>query len=175
MEQRDAVIRPLGQPGDLGWVVMVHGELYAAEYGWDASFEALVARIVADYAAARDPAREEAWIAELGGQRVGCVFCVGKDDTTAQLRILLVDPAARGHGIGRRLVEACVHFARETGYRRMVLWTNDPLAAARRLYLAAGFRLVEEEPHHSFGVDLLGQSYALDLTAAPDVSETSTG
>lgn len=162
MPQEQAVVRPLGRPGDLGWVVMAHGELYAAEFGWGNSFEALVARIVADYAADPDRARE-AWIAELGGRRVGCVFCVRQDELTAQLRILLVDPAARGHGLGRRLVDQCVRFAREAGYRRMVLWTNDPLAAARHIYLAAGFRLVDEEPHRSFGVDLVGQNYALDL------------
>jgi len=142
---------------------MAHGELYAAEFDWDASFEALVARIVADYAAGHDPAREQAWIAELDGRRVGCVFCVHKDLATAQLRILLVDPVARGFGLGRRLVDECVRFARDAGYQRMTLWTNDPLVAARRIYLAAGFHLVEEERHHSFGVDLIGQSYALDL------------
>jgi GNAT superfamily N-acetyltransferase len=163
MPQDDALIRPLRRPGDLGWVVMAHGELYAAEFGWDTSFEALVAQIVADYASTRDPAREEAWIAELGGERVGCVFCIRKDDITAQLRILLVQPAARGRSLGRRLVHHCVEFARTAGYQQIVLWTNDPLAAARRIYLEAGFRLVQEEPHHSFGVDLIGQSYALSL------------
>ena len=161
----EATIRPLGRPGDLGWVVMAHGEVYAEEFGWDAEFEALVARIVADYAADRDPRREAAWIAELGGQRVGCVFVVAKDADTAQLRILLVDPAARGHHLGRRLVAECIGFARRAGYRQMVLWTNEPLAAARRIYLAAGFSLVSEEPHHSFGADLTGQYYQLDLAA----------
>jgi GNAT superfamily N-acetyltransferase len=161
----EASIRPLGRPGDLGWVVMAHGEVYAEEFGWNTDFEALVARIVADYAASRDPQREAAWIAELGGQRVGCVFLVAKDAGTAQLRILLVDPIARGHHLGRRLVGECVSFARRGGYRRMVLWTNEPLAAARRIYLAAGFSLVSEEPHHSFGVDLTGQYYQLDLAA----------
>jgi GNAT superfamily N-acetyltransferase len=167
----EASIRPLGRPGDLGWVIMAHGEVYAEEFGWDADFEALVARIVADYAADRDPGREAAWIAELGGTRVGCVFLVARDADTAQLRILLVDPAARGRHLGRRLVAECVGFARRAGYRRMVLWTNEPLAAARHIYLAAGFRLVTEEPHHSFGADLTGQYYELDLaehlTAAP--------
>ncbi len=156
-------IRRLGRPGDLGWVVMAHGEVYAAEFGWDASFEALVARIVADYAASNDPARETAWIAEVDGRRVGCVFCVAADETTAQLRILLVDPSARGHQLGGRLVDECVAFARQAGYARMKLWTNHPLAAARRIYLSRGFELVEEEPHHSFGVDLVGQVYELDL------------
>lgn len=160
-------IRPLGQPGDLGWVVQAHGEFYAAEYGWDTSFEALVARIVAGYAAGPDPARECAWIAELGGRRAGCVFCVAADEVTAQLRLLLVDPAARGHGLGARLVDECLAFARRAGYPRMKLWTNHPLAAARHLYLARGFSLTEEEPHHSYGADLIGQIYELDLTAEP--------
>jgi GNAT superfamily N-acetyltransferase len=156
-------IRRLGRPGDLGWVVQAHGELYAREFGWDASFETLVARIVADFAAAHDERCEDAWIAELGGNRVGCVFCVREDDTTARLRILLVDPAARGRGLGARLVGTCVDFARAAGYRRMVLWTNHPLVAARAIYLAAGFRLTGEEPHHSYGVDLVGQTYELEL------------
>ena len=157
------MIRDLGVPGDLGWVVMAHGEQYAAEFGWDATFEALVARIVADYAADHDPAREGAWIAERDGRRVGCVFCVRKDDETAQLRILLVTPEGRGLGLGRRLVDHTVAFARAAGYRRMVLWTNDPLAAARRIYLERGFRLVDEERHRSFGADLVGQNYVLAL------------
>jgi len=156
-------IRRLERPGDLGWVVMTHGEAYAAEFGWDTSFEALVARIVADYAASRDPAREAAWIAELDGRRVGGVLCVAVDPATAQLRILLVDPLARGHRLGGKLVDECVAFARQAGYARMKLWTNHPLAAARRIYLSRGFRLVEEEPHHSFGADLVGQVYELDL------------
>jgi GNAT superfamily N-acetyltransferase len=160
-------VRPLGQPGDLGWVVMAHGEVYAQEFGWNTEFDALVARIVADYAAGRDPAREAAWIAELGGTRVGCVFVVAEDDDTAQLRILLVHPSGRGHHLGRRLVAECLEFARRAGYRRMTLWTNHPLAAARHIYLAAGFTLVSEEPHHSFGADLTGQFYELDLLAAP--------
>jgi GNAT superfamily N-acetyltransferase len=159
----EATIRPLGRPGDLGWVVMAHGEVYAAEYGFNGEFEALVAKIVADYAAGPDPRREAAWIAEVGGQRAGCVFLVAKDAETAQLRILLVDPAARGRHLGRRLVAECIGFARRAGYRRMILWTNEPLAAARHIYLAAGFSLVSEEPHHSFGVDLTGQYYELDL------------
>jgi GNAT superfamily N-acetyltransferase len=158
-------IRPLGRPGDLGWVVQAHGELYAAEFGWDVSFEALVARIVADWANDHDPAREAAWIAELDGERVGCVFCVAADERTAQLRILLVDPRARGHGLGTRLTRQCLDFARAAGYERMRLWTNHPLAAARRIYLAEGFALVEEEPHTSFGVELVGQVYERSLAA----------
>jgi GNAT superfamily N-acetyltransferase len=166
------VIRPLGRPGDLGWVVMAHGEVYAAEFGWDTSFEALVARIVADYAADHDPAREAAWIAEVDGRRVGCVFCVAADQTTAQLRILLVDPSARGHRLGGRLVDECVSFARRAGYARMKLWTNDPLVAARHIYLSRGFTLVQEDPHHSFGVDLVGQVYELDLRSGVDEATT---
>lgn len=160
------IIRRAGQPGDMGWVVLAHGEIYASEFGWDTSFEALVARIVADYTAGHDPSREAAWIAEVDGRRVGCVFCVAKDDDTAQLRILLVDPAARGLGIGRELVDRCVSFARHAGYEKMTLWTNDPLVAAARIYRSAGFSLVAEEPHHSFGVDLVAQTYELDLQAS---------
>ena len=161
------MIRDLGVPGDLGWVVMAHGEQYAAEFGWDASFEALVARIVADYATDHDPAREAAWIAERAGRRVGCVFCVrsreATDGATAQLRILLVTPEGRGLGLGRELVDRTIAFARAAGYRRLVLWTNEPLAAARRIYLERGFRLVDEERHRSFGAELVGQNYVLAL------------
>jgi GNAT superfamily N-acetyltransferase len=160
-------IRALAAPGDLGWVVMAHGEIYAAEFGWDTRFEALVARIVADYATRHDSAREAAWIAELGGRRVGCVFCVASDATTAQLRILLVDPSARGHRLGSRLVDECVAFARNAGYQRMKLWTNQPLAAARHIYLERGFTLVSEEPHDSFGARLQGQVYELNLAPQP--------
>ena len=164
MQTGDVTIRHLGKPGDLGWVVLAHGEIYAREFGWDTGFEALVARIVADYAGAHDDAREAAWIAEQGGCRVGCVFCVAADEHTAQLRILLVDPAVRGHGTGARLVDECLRFARQSGYQRMKLWTNHPLAAARHIYLSRGFKLVEEEPHTSFGASLIGQVYELDLT-----------
>lgn len=159
----DATIRRLGRPADLGWVIQAHGEVYADEFGWDTSFEALVARIVADFAASNDPEREAAWIAELDGRRIGCVFCVAKDASTAQLRILLVHPDGRGRRLGERLVAECVEFARSAGYARMRLWTNDPLTAARKIYLAAGFTLAAEEPHHSFGVDLIGQKYELAL------------
>jgi GNAT superfamily N-acetyltransferase len=159
----EATLRRLGMAGDLGWVVLAHGELYRAEYGWDTSFEALVARIVADYAAVHDPDREAAWIAEIDGRRVGCVFCVAADDSTAKLRLLLVHPDARGLGLGARLVEACTDLARAAGYRCVTLWTNDVLTAARHIYQAAGFRLVSEEHHHSFGHDLVGQNWTLDL------------
>jgi len=144
---------------------MAHGEVYAHEFGWDGSFEALVADIVVRYAAARDDAREAAWIAELAGARVGCIFCVADPDRhgTALLRILLVHPDGRGHNLGRRLIDTCLEFARSAGYGRVRLWTNHPLAAARHLYLERGFRLIGEQPHHSFGVDLVGQTYELDL------------
>jgi GNAT superfamily N-acetyltransferase len=169
----ELVVRRLGRPGDLGWVVMAHGEVYDAEFGWDASFEALVARIVADYANGHDPVREAAWIAEVDGARAGCVFCVAADDTTAQLRILLVHPSARGLHLGGRLVDECIAFARSAGYERMKLWTNDPLVDARRVYLSRGFVLVDQEAHHSFGVDLVGQVYELDLVGprSPRMSE----
>lgn len=157
-------IRQLGAPGDLGWVVMAHGEQYASEFGWDASFEALVARIVADHTADGDPERSAAWIAELDGRRVGCVFCVeGDEPGVAKLRILLVTPEGRGRGLGARLVDRCVRFARDAGYTRLVLWTNDVLVSARRIYEAAGFTLADEEEHHSFGHDLVGQHWALEL------------
>ena len=165
MAAGDVTIRRLGKPGDLGWVVMAHGEMYEQEFGWDASFEALVAKIVADYAGDHDDEREAAWIAEQDGRRVGCVFCVAAGGQTAQLRILLVDPAARGHGLGARLVDECLAFARQAGYKQMRLWTNHPLAAARSIYLSRGFRLAEEEPHHSYGADLIGQVYELDLVS----------
>jgi DNA-binding MarR family transcriptional regulator/GNAT superfamily N-acetyltransferase len=149
--------------GDLGWVIARNGTLYAEEYGWDGTYEALVARIVADYVAKRDPRREAAWIAELDGAAVGCVFCVRRDEETAQLRLLLVDPAARGLGIGGRLVAECLSFAKRAGYRRILLWTNDVLADARRIYERAGFTLGDEERHHSFGHDLVGQTWWKDL------------
>jgi GNAT superfamily N-acetyltransferase len=164
MSDQDVVIREAAAPGDLGWMIMAHGETYAREYGWDTSFEALVARILADYAAMPDSARAMAWIGEVDGRRAGCVMCSPEDDTTAELHTLLVEPWARGHRLGPRLVDQCLEFARKAGYERMRLWTNDPLVAARRIYLARGFRLVREESHHSFGADMVGQYYELDLT-----------
>ncbi len=157
------VLRSPG-PGDLGWVVERHGYRYAAEYGWDTTFEALVARIVADFGERTATKREAAWIAELDGERVGCVFCTAADaKDTAQLRLLLVEPSARGAGVGTRLVDECLRFARRSGYRRITLWTNDVLLAARRIYERAGFRCDRREPHHSFGHDLVGEYWSRDL------------
>ncbi|HEY9244788.1 MAG TPA: helix-turn-helix domain-containing GNAT family N-acetyltransferase [Streptosporangiaceae bacterium] len=150
------------QPGDLGWVIQRNAALYAQEYGWDASYEALVAQIVADYAGRDDPG-EAGWIAELDGSPVGCVFCMRKSESTAQLRLLLVEPRARGRGLGERLVAECLSFARQAGYAEIVLWTNDVLAAARRIYQRAGFELVDSGRHHSFGHDLVGQNWRLAL------------
>ena len=159
---RAFVLRPFAA-GDYGWVIQRHGALYADEYGWDETFEALVARIVADYVDHRDPRRENAWIAEVDSEPVGCVFCVKKTEKVAQLRLLLVEPRARGAGIGGRLVDECTRFARRAGYAEMMLWTNDVLTSARRIYERAGFRLVEEERHHSFGHDLVGQNWSVVL------------
>ncbi len=167
-------VRPADQAGDLGWVVMAHGELYAREFGWDSVFEGLVARIVADYATEHDPQR--AWIGELDGQRAGCIFCVaGDEEGTAKLRILLVDPVARGHGLGRGLVDTCVEFAQSAGYRRITVWTNDVLGSARRIYQAVGFELVKEERHHSFGHELVGQYWTRDLQPAAGVGAPALG
>lgn len=157
------VVREPG-PGDLGWVVQRHGALYAAEYGWNADFEGLVARIVADFAQDHDPHLERVWIAELDGRPVGSVMCVRDDaPATARLRLLLVEPEARGHGLGDRLVRTVVDFARDVGYRELVLWTNDVLTGARRIYQRAGFTLVAEKPHRSYGADLVGQDWRLPL------------
>jgi DNA-binding MarR family transcriptional regulator/GNAT superfamily N-acetyltransferase len=151
------------RPGDLGLVASRQAALYTAEYGWDWTFEALVARILADYVDTFDPAHERAWIAERDGEIAGSVFVMRKDAETAKLRLLYVEPATRGHGLGRRLVEEAISFARIAGYRRMTLWTNSILDAARAIYKGQGFHLVAEEPHRSFGHDLIGQTWDLDL------------
>jgi GNAT superfamily N-acetyltransferase len=147
----------------MGWVVQRNAAVYAAEFGWDSSYEALVARIVADYVNTRDQEREGAWIAEVDGVPAGCVFCVREDERTARLRLLLVEPWARGLGIGARLVEEVLRFARRAGYPRITLWTNDVLADARRIYERAGFTLDDESRHHSFGKDLVGQNWSRGL------------
>jgi DNA-binding MarR family transcriptional regulator/GNAT superfamily N-acetyltransferase len=154
-------------PGELGWVVGRNGAVYAEEYGWDETYEALVARIVAEFVERRDPKRERAWIAEVDGEPAGCVFCVranGRADAlVAKLRLLLVDPRFRGLGVGGRLVDEVLGYARRVGYRRITLWTNDVLRDARRIYQRAGFELVKEERHTSFGKELVGQDWARDL------------
>ncbi|MEV6940905.1 helix-turn-helix domain-containing GNAT family N-acetyltransferase [Streptomyces sp. NPDC051172] len=166
--REDVVLREPG-PGDLGWIVQRNAALYAAEYGFNADYEGLVARIVADFAEDHDPHLERVWIAELDGRPVGCVMCV-RDEApgTARLRLLLVEPDARGLGIGDQLVRAVVDFARGVGHRELVLWTNDVLAAARRIYQRHGFVLVAEKPHRSFGKDLNGQDWRLDLHGTPE-------
>jgi DNA-binding MarR family transcriptional regulator/N-acetylglutamate synthase-like GNAT family acetyltransferase len=155
------------RPGDLGWVVERHGRLYAQEFGWDARFETLVARIVAEMTAAPDPARERCWIAERDGQRLGSVFLAKDDADTARIRLLLVEPAARGEGLGRRLVETAVAFARQAGYREVVLWTHRELHAARRIYAGIGFRKTDEWLHHDFGPVSTGETWRLAFRRAP--------
>jgi DNA-binding MarR family transcriptional regulator/GNAT superfamily N-acetyltransferase len=157
------VLRP-HEPGDIGWIIHRHGVLYAEEYGLDMRFEVLVARIAADFLDNFDARRERCWIAERDGEIAGSVLLVKYSEEIAKLRLLYVEPKARGLGIGRRLVRECLGFAHRTGYRKITLWTNDVLVSARRIYQAAGFRLVREEPHHSFGRDLVGQYWELQLT-----------
>jgi DNA-binding MarR family transcriptional regulator/N-acetylglutamate synthase-like GNAT family acetyltransferase len=157
------VLRP-PEPGDLGWVVERHGARYAAEHGWDATFEALVAHVVADFGERVDSRRQAAWIAELEGERVGCIFCTASDaPDTAQLRLLLVEPQSRGAGVGTRLVDECLRFARRSGYRRIMLWTTDVQREARRIYQRQGFRLDTREPQTRFGHELVGEYWSREL------------
>ena len=158
------VLRGL-QVGDIGWVAHRQGMLYAQEYGWDGTFEALVAEIAAQFVKNFDAEWESAWIAERDGQVLGSVFLVKVSEQEAKLRLLYVEPDARGAGLGRRLTQECIAFAQAKGYEKLTLWTNDILHAARRIYQEAGFVLVSEEPHHSFGADLVGQYWSLDLQA----------
>jgi GNAT superfamily N-acetyltransferase len=158
----ELVLREHG-PGDIGWIVGRHGELYRDEYGWDFEFEALVAEICAAFVSGYDPARERCWIAELDGVRAGSVMCVQADESTAKLRLLLVEPFARGQGVGSALVDACIAFAQGCGYEALTLWTNDVLIEARAIYERRGFILESTEPHHRFGHDLVGQYWRLGL------------
>jgi DNA-binding MarR family transcriptional regulator/GNAT superfamily N-acetyltransferase len=162
----DKVVLRERRPGDLGWIVERHARLYAEEQGWDARFETLVARIVAEMTAAPDPARERCWIAERDGQRLGCVFLARDDEESARIRLLLVEPAARGLGLGRKLVEEAVAFARRAGYREVVLWTHRELHAARRIYAGIGFRKTAEWLHHDFGPVSTGETWRLVLRRA---------
>jgi DNA-binding MarR family transcriptional regulator/GNAT superfamily N-acetyltransferase len=151
------------RPGDIGWVVSRHGALYAREYGWDIGFEAMVAEIAAQFIRTYDPRRERCWIAELNGEPVGSIFLVKASDQVAKLRLLLVEKQARGLGVGQALTEQCIHFAKDAGYRSITLWTQSILVAARGIYQRAGFHRVKEERHHSFGVDLVGETWEIEL------------
>ena len=151
------------EPGDMGWVTYRHGAIYAEEYGWDATFEALVAQIVSDFIKNYNPARERCWIAEMDGEIVGSVFVVQASQDTAKLRLLLLEAKARGLGLGKRLVEECIRFARRSGYNKLTLWTNSVLVAARHIYQKTGFKIVAQEEHHSFGKDLVSETWELDL------------
>jgi DNA-binding MarR family transcriptional regulator len=162
-EDEGVRLRPL-EPGDVGWIIHRQAVLYHEEYGWDWTYEGLASRILGAFVAEFDPVREDGWVAERCGATAGSIFLMKSDDpAVAKLRLLYVEPSARGLGIGRTLVDTCIARARELGYRELTLWTNDVLVSARRIYQAAGFRLVSEAPHHSFGCDLVGQNWALDL------------
>jgi DNA-binding MarR family transcriptional regulator/predicted GNAT family N-acyltransferase len=160
---RPAFLLRSHRPGDIGWVVSRHGAIYAQEFGWDIGFEALVAEIGAQFIKSYDPSREHCWIAEVDGEPVGSIFLVKSSDEVAKLRLLLLEKKARGLGIGRALTDQCIRFARETGYKTITLWTQSILVAARGIYQRAGFRRVAEEPHHSFGVDLVGETWEMKL------------
>lgn len=150
-------------PGDIGWVVQQHGEIYAREYGWDSSFEALVAQIAGEFLLKFQPEWERCWIAELNGERMGSIFVVRKSASVAQLRLLILSPAARGLGLGGKLVDECIAFARRKGYKKMVLWTNSDLVAARAIYAKRGFQLTKSEPHESYGKQLVGETWEMKL------------
>jgi GNAT superfamily N-acetyltransferase len=150
--------------GDIGWIIWRHAVLYAEEYGWNEQFEALVAEVAAKFLKQHDPSCERCWIAEVEGEFAGCVFVVKESEGVAKLRLLLVEPSARGLGIGKRLVEECIAFATSAGYRKMILWTNDVLLSARRIYESFGFTLTHEEPNHLFGPPLVAQTWEKDLT-----------
>jgi GNAT superfamily N-acetyltransferase len=156
------ILRPL-QPGDIGWIVARHGVIYGREYGWDPTIEALTAEIAAAFVRNFDPKRECCWIAERNGENVGCVFIVKEDDKTARLRLLLVDSSARGLGIGKRLVEECLRFSRQAGYKRITLWTHRVLEGARKIYVTAGFKLTKEWTHDDFGKTLVAETWDLEL------------
>lgn len=162
-EKISYILRP-PHAGDLGWVVQSNGTLYAQEYGWDETYEAVVAQIVADFVKNYDPKKERCWIAEKDGENIACVFLVKESKQVARLRLLIVDPKARGLGLGKRLVDECTRFARQAGYKKIVLWTNSVLLAARSIYQKAGYKLVKAEEHHSFGHDLVGETWELDLS-----------
>ena len=162
-EEKFSYILRSPQAGDMGWVVQSNGLLYAQEYGWDENYEALVAQIVADFVKNFDPKKERCWIAEKDSETVGSVFLVKKSERVAKLRLLIVDPKARGLGIGKRLVDECTRFARQAGYRKITLWTNSVLVAARGIYQKAGYELIKSEKHHSFGRDLVGETWELKL------------